>query len=43
MIELRNLTKKFDAFTAVDSVSMTIDTGEFFGLWDPMEQVKRPP
>lgn len=35
MIELRNLTKKFDAFTAVDSVSMTINTGEFFGLLGP--------
>ena len=35
MIELRDLTKKFDAFTAVDSVSMTINTGEFFGLLGP--------
>ncbi|MEH2942965.1 ABC transporter ATP-binding protein [Lachnospiraceae bacterium KK002] len=32
MIVLKNLTKKFDQFTAVDSVSMIIETGEFFGL-----------
>ena len=35
MIELINLTKKFDQFTAVDSVSLTIETGEFFGLLGP--------
>ena len=35
MIVLNNLTKKFDQFTAVDSVSMTIETGEFFGLLGP--------
>ncbi|MDO4312782.1 MAG: ABC transporter ATP-binding protein [Eubacteriales bacterium] len=35
MIELRNLTKKFEQFTAVDSVNMTIETGEFFGLLGP--------
>lgn len=32
MIVLKNLTKKFDQFTAVDSVNMEIETGEFFGL-----------
>lgn len=32
MIVLKNLTKKFDRFTAVDSINMTIETGEFFGL-----------
>ena len=32
MIELKDLTKKFDQFTAVDSVNMRIETGEFFGL-----------
>ena len=31
MIELRNLTKRFGDFTAVDSLSLTIGTGEFFG------------
>jgi ABC-2 type transport system ATP-binding protein len=32
MIELRNLTKKFDDFTAVDHLCLTVGTGEFFGL-----------
>ncbi len=35
MIELKNLTKKFDDFTAVDDVSLKIETGEFFGLLGP--------
>lgn len=35
MIEIRNLTKRFDRFTAVDSLSLTIETGEFFGLLGP--------
>ncbi|MDO5539456.1 MAG: ABC transporter ATP-binding protein [Eubacteriales bacterium] len=35
MIEIKNLTKKFDDFTAVDSLDMTIETGEFFGLLGP--------
>lgn len=35
MIEIRNLTKKFDNFTAVDSLNLRIDTGEFFGLLGP--------
>ena len=35
MIELRNLTKQFDRFTAVDSLNLTIETGEFFGLLGP--------
>lgn len=32
MITLKNLTKKFGQFTAVDNVNLTIETGEFFGL-----------
>lgn len=32
MIELKDLTKKFDGFTAVDHLNLTIETGEFFGL-----------
>lgn len=32
MIELNNLTKKYNDFTAVDQLSLKIDTGEFFGL-----------
>lgn len=35
MIEIKNLTKKFDHFTAVDSLNLTIQTGEFFGLLGP--------
>ena len=35
MIETRNLTKKFDNFTAVDSLDLKIETGEFFGLLGP--------
>lgn len=35
MIELRNLTKKFGDFTAVDDLSLSIETGEFFGLLGP--------
>ena len=35
MIETRNLTKKFDNFTAVDSLNLKIKTGEFFGLLGP--------
>ncbi len=35
MIELNNLTKKFDDFTAVDHLNLTIETGEFFGLLGP--------
>ncbi len=35
MIETINLTKKFDEFTAVDSLNLTIQSGEFFGLLGP--------
>ena len=35
MIEIKNLTKKFDHFTAVDHLNLTIETGEFFGLLGP--------
>ncbi len=35
MIELRNLTKQFDQFTAVDYLNLTIEKGEFFGLLGP--------
>ena len=30
MIETKNLTKTFDSFTAVDSLDLRIETGEFF-------------
>lgn len=32
MIELRNLSKQYEATKAVDDISLTIETGEFFGL-----------
>lgn len=32
MIEFKDLTKKFDSFTAVDHLNLTVETGEFFGL-----------
>lgn len=35
MIELKDLTKTFDAFTAVDSLNLRIESGEFFGLLGP--------
>ena len=35
MIEIRNLTKRFGDFTAVDHLDLTIETGEFFGLLGP--------
>ncbi len=35
MIEVKNLTKKFGDFIAVDHIDFTIDTGEFFGLLGP--------
>ena len=35
MIELRNLTKKFGNFTAVDNLSLTVERGEFFGFLGP--------
>lgn len=34
-IEVRNLTKKFDDFTAVDNISLSINSGEVFGLLGP--------
>lgn len=35
MIEMKNLTKKFDDFVAVDNLNLKIETGEFFGLLGP--------
>jgi ABC-2 type transport system ATP-binding protein len=35
MIELRNLTKRFGTFTAVENVSLKIEKGEFFGFLGP--------
>ncbi|HWP81461.1 MAG TPA: ABC transporter ATP-binding protein [Bacteroidota bacterium] len=35
MIELKNVTKKFGDFVAVDNLSVTIKAGEFFGFLGP--------
>jgi ABC-2 type transport system ATP-binding protein len=35
IIELRNVTKKFGTFAAVDNVSLTIEQGQFFGFLGP--------
>ena len=35
MIELRNLTKRYGTFTAVDSISLTIPRGELYGFLGP--------
>jgi ABC-2 type transport system ATP-binding protein len=35
MIELKNVTKRFGTFTAVDNVSLTVGPGEFFGFLGP--------
>ncbi len=34
-IEVEKITKKFDAFTAVDAVSFAVEAGEVFGLLGP--------
>ena len=39
-IKIENLTKKFDDFTAVDSVSLEIEEGELFGLLGPNDAGK---
>ncbi|HCV43933.1 MAG TPA: ABC transporter [Bacteroidetes bacterium] len=35
MIELRNLTKKFGSFAAVNDISLTVPSGQFFGFLGP--------
>jgi len=35
MLNLENLTKRYGALTALDGVSLRIETGEFFGLLGP--------
>ncbi len=35
IIEVENLTKRFDSFTAVDSLSFSVEEGEIFGLLGP--------
>ena len=35
MIEVRNLRKTFDGFTALDDLSMTVPAGSVYGLVGP--------
>ena len=35
IVEVKNLTKKFDGFTAVDNISFEIKEGEIVGLLGP--------
>jgi ABC-2 type transport system ATP-binding protein len=35
MVELRNVTKKFGSFTAVDNISLKLEPGQFFGFLGP--------
>ena len=35
MIELRGLTKRYGSFTAVDSINLTVPSGELFGFLGP--------
>src|SRR5438094_7022894 len=35
MIEIRNLTKKYGDFTAVDDISLTVSPGEIYGFLGP--------
>ena len=35
MIQLRNVTKKFGSFTAVDDLTLNVPKGEFFGFLGP--------
>ncbi|MBU1146196.1 ATP-binding cassette domain-containing protein [Patescibacteria group bacterium] len=35
MIEIKNLTKKYNGLTAVDSLNLEVQEGEIFGLLGP--------
>ena len=43
MIETRDLTKTFDNFTAVDSLNLKIEKGEFLAFLDRTEQARQRP
>ena len=34
-VEVQNLTKRFDQFTAVDSINFSVNKGEIFGFLGP--------
>ena len=35
MIELKNLTKRYGSFTAVDAIDLAVPKGELFGFLGP--------
>lgn len=35
MIELKNVTKRYESLTAVDDVTFSVETGECFALLGP--------
>ena len=37
MIQINNLVKKFDDFTALDGVNMNVEKGAVYGLWAQTE------
>lgn len=41
MIEVKNLTKRFDGFTALNGLTMTVPTGSVYGLVGPTAQANR--
>ncbi len=43
IIEVENLTKRFDAVTAVDGISFTVGEGDLFAFLDPTAPVSPPP
>jgi hypothetical protein len=43
MISLRQLTKKYGSFTAVDAIDLEVPKGELFGFLGPTEPGRPPP
>ena len=41
LLEIRNVTRRFGDFTAVDGVSLAIEAGEFFTLLGPPAAARR--
>jgi spermidine/putrescine transport system ATP-binding protein len=35
LLEIRNVTRRFGGYTAVDNVTLSIEAGEFFTLLGP--------
>jgi ABC-2 type transport system ATP-binding protein len=40
ILETQELTRRFDKFTAVDALNISVTSGEVFGLLGPNGQVK---